>query len=1156
MPLLQIGIQLNYKMDKIKFLLLVLLLSVMPDCLWAYTVEQIISFDGGETTYKVLVSSGTNASVRFIGSTKSGVLDIPSTISNNDGTTFTVTEVGYQAGYSCRNITSVKLPETVTKLGNDCFRDAKLTEINIPKSITEISEWAWSAINEVPKCKVVSDNPKFESDSEGALYTKGKKELRSIPSQLMKQKGSDTYTVDTNVKKICVNAFHNIFELKTIVLPKDLEEVQEKYPSIAINTDLEKFEMPNNGNENIEVKEGVLFNKKTHTLVCYPRAKNSDTYKVPDDIKRIAPFAMMVVKNMTSLDLNKVETLERSALYKPQKLKTITIPKELKKGTTNPNHGLQDGAFEECVALEEYKVADGNPDFCDDNGVLYSKNKEKLYFYPLAKNGENYTIPNTVKEISQKAFQGATHLKAMTIPNSVDSIGIEAFRNMLNLETVTFEKPAKVRTLNNDVFRACKKLKEAVLPASITTLGSAFYECEALEKVTVPDASKLKTIKTSAFATNKKLKKFEFEGSCDLTTIGSNAFANAEKLELFKFPKSVTKIELNAFSGCKSMTTVEFDKDADIKVIGEGAFADCGLKNISIPKKVEKIEKEAFRKCEALTKIDVTEATKEIHPLAFQYCGNLNEINVAKENEKYSSVDGYLLSKDKKELVLFPPGKANSMFTLLPPSIEKIGDYSFYNCEKLTNVTIPNRVKAIGKRAFSLCKVLNTVTFLCDNMIPVANINTNRNEMSFDNGQDAPDMFANITINVRKERMGDYQGETTFYNKFKKIEKSFTEGTEEYIAVSENAVDMLSTKRKDHTFVLPTEITHENKKYTVSMIGDFAFQNATGDVKEVVVKKNVTYIGAKAFVTDTLKNESTVKSVFFIENNPTKEMLSTTRFELDETNANYNEFATNTTIYVKKSACETYKKEWHKTVYNTSTKKNEKSKFNFTDQIEYKILDVKINTKYGTFAREFDTDFGIYKKEKGKSDIGAFVAKNSEIRKGNGDYGVSEYHVSMRSVDEKGGVSHRYGYVPANTGVLLKVLDLDKTPDGFYYAIGEEDNVERTITDNIMTGITINPQKVMASATNPVYVMQGGVFKIAKNDIPDFKIHKAYAKIGNIPSGAKLLFSFFDKGSTTEIKSINTVKKIDNLYYNLSGQRVTSPQHGLFIQGGRKVIIK
>ena len=77
----------------------------------------------------------------------------------------------------------------------------------------------------------------------------------------------------------------------------------------------------------------------------------------------------------------------------------------------------------------------------------------------------------------------------------------------------------------------------------------------------------------------------------------------------------------------------------------------------------------------------------------------MTDINVEKENTKYSSVDGYLLSQDKKELILFPPGKANKKFTLLPPSIEKIGEYSFFNCEKLTNVTIPNKVTTIGKRA-------------------------------------------------------------------------------------------------------------------------------------------------------------------------------------------------------------------------------------------------------------------------------------------------------------------------------------------------------------------------------------------------------------------------------------------------------------------------
>ena len=177
-------------------------------------------------------------------------------------------------------------------------------------------------------------------------------------------------------------------------------------------------------------------------------------------------------------------------------------------------------------------------------------------------------------------------------------------------------------------------------------------------------------------------KNFNIEGSCDLETIESNAFANAESLESFNFPKSVKKIELNAFSGCKSMSTVKFHDDADIEIIGAGAFADCGLTSISIPKKVKTIEREAFRSCKVLNKIDVTEFTTKIDPEAFKYCDNLTDINVSKRNTVYSSVDGYLLSKDKKELRISPPGKVNSNFTLLPPSIEKIGNYAFFNCTK------------------------------------------------------------------------------------------------------------------------------------------------------------------------------------------------------------------------------------------------------------------------------------------------------------------------------------------------------------------------------------------------------------------------------------------------------------------------------------------
>ena len=790
---------------------------------------------------------------------------------------------------------------------------------------------------------------------------------------------------------------------------------------------------------------------------------------------------------------------------------------------------------------------------------IHSKNEEILYFYPLAKPNETYTIPSTVKEIAAKSFQGATKLTSLVIPTSVEQIQEQAFRQNKKLASVTFCEPSKITNLSAYSFWQCTSLTEVTLPSSITEIGKVFLLCENLETVNVPADAKLKTIKEDAFATNKNLKKFNFQGNCNLEAIEANAFANAESLESFNFPKTVTKIGRNAFTGCTNMATATFADDADIQIIGEGAFADCGLKSLDVPKKVKTIEREAFRNCKALNKIDVTEFTTEISPEAFKYCDNLTDINVSKKNTVYSSVDGYLLSKDKETLLIFPPGKANENFTLLPPSIVKIGDYAFYDCTKLTNVTIPNKVTTIGERAFSLCKNLNTITFLCDAMINPTNINQLENTMSFDDGTQAPEMFKNITINVRKELFSQYNAQA-FYKKFKGIGQSFTEGREEYIAVSDNAVDMLSTKREDHTFVLPTSIVHEGKTYKVSLIGDYAFEGVSNKVQEVVVRKDVEYIGAKAFITSTDKTklESTVKSVFFIESNPTKEMLSTTRFELDETGTNYSEFAPTTKIYVKKSALDNYKEKWTKKVYDKDTDTDKTSQFNFTSQIDYQIKDVKINHKYGTFAREFDVDFNIYSKEKNTAKIGAFVAKLGEVKTGDGDYGHSTYHIRMSSVDVNGVGNHNYGYVPAYTGVLLKALDSETTPSDFYYAIGEDDDKNYTIANNIMYGITVNPRNVSVAAIDEViYVMQKGIFKKAMASTVSLPVHKAYAKIEGVPAGSKVEFSFSDDNTTNAIVTIDAEEKnADNAYYNLNGQRVTNPQRGVFIKGGRKVIIK
>ena len=919
---------------------------------------------------------------------------------------------------------------------------------------------------------------------------------------------------------------------------------------------LEEFAITPGGSTPYSIKDGVLC--KGNELVFYPRAKPVTNYIVPDGITSLATFSIAYPKDMETIDLNQVTTMAKSSLLAAYKLTEVTLPKDLKKYNPTTKTGMEPGCIGSCTKVDKYIVPTENTDFEAVEGVVYSKTKrDVLYLYPAGKPGETYNILPETKVIEALAFWSVQKLTGMTFPKGLDSIKDEAFRQLPNLENVTFVEPSNVKHLGKAVFRACLKLKEVTLPSKVTSLDMPFADCSNLETINVPDGSLLKVLRSNSFSSNKKLKHFNFKGSCQLEEIESDAFAYLKNLESFTFPKTVKTIKTNAFRGCSGMKTAKFPSDAEIKVIGEGAFADCGLTNFTVPNNVEEIKREAFNKCTALTVVNLSEKTIKVSPEAFKACSKLVAINVSRKHTVYSSVDGYLLTKDKETLAIFPPGKANDRFTLLPPSIKKIGDYAFYDCKELKNVVIPNLVESIGKRSFGLCSNLNTITFLCDNKIDPAKINQLQSERSFDDGVEAPNLMKMIDIHVRKEKLSEYNSDPFYHDKFKSISPSFMKGTEEYIAVSDGAVDLLKTTREDETFVFPEKVTHAGKNYVVSLVGDYAFNGVSNKMKEVVVTKDVKYVGAKAFMTDKEHDKSTIQSVFFIESNPTEEMLSTTRFDLDDTSKNYNEFAKTTTIYVKKTALPTYKRVWAKTVYKKETDTEETSPYDFTSQLEFKIKDVKISKKYGTFAREFDVDFSDYYAMNHRSEIAAFVA-STKILDGIGDYGTTDKHVQMTSIDKKGGYVNSYSYVPAYTGVLLKVLDREATDADFYYTIGEQDNQKYTVVDNVMTGVTVNSvTPLVVTSADPIYLVQEGIFRKAKGTIAKFPIHKAYMKFSALPAAARVFFDFDDTPTGIESVEVENTNRGTATYYNLQGQQINRPQQaGLYILNGAKVIIK
>ena len=73
----------------------------------------------------------------------SGAVVIPSSVTNN-GTTYSVTSIGYSAFYSCSGLTSVTIPNSVTSIGKWAFQScSSLTSVTIPNSVTSIGNGAF-----------------------------------------------------------------------------------------------------------------------------------------------------------------------------------------------------------------------------------------------------------------------------------------------------------------------------------------------------------------------------------------------------------------------------------------------------------------------------------------------------------------------------------------------------------------------------------------------------------------------------------------------------------------------------------------------------------------------------------------------------------------------------------------------------------------------------------------------------------------------------------------------------------------------------------------------------------------------------------------------------------------------------------------------------
>lgn len=143
--------------------------------------------------------------------------------------------------------------------------------------------------------------------------------------------------------------------------------------------------------------------------------------------------------------------------------------------------------------------------------------------------------------------------------------------------------------------------------------------------------------------------------------------------------------------------------------IGGCAFEECiGLESIEIPSSVTSIGNFAFFNCRELTQINIPDSIENIEYTPFDLCVSLINIEVDENNQKYSSENGVVFNKDKRELICYPAGKEENEYTI-PECVTNIESYAFEACRNLINIKIPSSVISIDPWVFSDCYGLKSI---------------------------------------------------------------------------------------------------------------------------------------------------------------------------------------------------------------------------------------------------------------------------------------------------------------------------------------------------------------------------------------------------------------------------------------------------------------
>ena len=591
-----------------------------------------------------------------------------------------VIENGVLTGYTGPG-GDVEIPTGVTSIGEGAFQYCDgLTSVTIPEGVTSIGNHAFQYCDGLTSVTIPN-----------SVTTIG-------DAAFMRCNNLTSVTISESVTSIGEDTFYYCVNLSSVNIPDGVTSIGND--AFCGCTNLSSLTIPNSVTS-IGYDAFWLMND----IIYYGSAEGSPWgaltingiidggFVYEDEAKTILSAYIGLGGDVTIP--NKVTRIDDFAFYSNKNITSITIPSSV---SSIGNQAV------DCINLQFYEY---------DN-ALYLGNDENLYYALIqAKSDdiESCQINNNCRVIADGAFAGCDYLEVITIPSSVTTIGNDAF---LFVETVYYaddngflyadfehtqltgytgtsdavEIPNDVTSIATGAFANNSNVKSVKIPSSVTTIGdNAFSSAQSITYSGTATGSPWGA--TFLIDENGKLiKYYGTDANVDIpegvTSIGDEAFMDCYNLKSVFIPEGVTSIGQHAFFRCNNLTSVTIPEG--VTSIGEWAFANSSLSSVTIPEGVTSIGENTFYDCSALTSVTIPSSVTSIGNGAFERCYGLKSVFIPSTVTSIGDQAFY---------------DCNNIASLtIPNSVESIGAYAFYGCSNLEPVTVPSSVTSIGNQAF------------------------------------------------------------------------------------------------------------------------------------------------------------------------------------------------------------------------------------------------------------------------------------------------------------------------------------------------------------------------------------------------------------------------------------------------------------------------